>query len=202
MKTWTSFAIFLFAFNALAQGADLSMVSISHPNIILNEEPSHYRLLIPSMVLHGLQPNASTVAAMPRRLDRSANFVATPGFGIEYHSDENLVLVLAMVKDCFDNLAGTLQIGQTFYYSRKSFWSWSFGFYARQSPTICDKDGCSDIGGYPLTFKTNFNGFDVDVLPVPFLHYTRELYKDQHFQLNLKLMANFIFNEIGFEVPL
>jgi hypothetical protein len=200
MKTRTSLLCLLLHFPAFAQ--DLSVVSVSPPDLLLKSEISHYRLLLPSVVLHGLQPNSSTVAAMPRRIDRSANFVVTPGIGLEYQSDERVLLLLALVKDCFDNLAGTLQIGQSFYQTKNSNWAWSFGFYARQSPSICDQQGCSDIGGYPLTMKMQFNGYGIDVLPVPFLHYSREIYKDRGFQLNLKLMANFIFNEIGFEVPL
>ncbi|MNL58784.1 hypothetical protein D3C87_1824530 [compost metagenome] len=48
---------------------------------------------------------------------------------------------------------------------------------------------------------TTINGRSVDIMPMPFFHFTTALYKDQDFQLDFKVMSNVILNEFGIAVP-
>ncbi|MNY66946.1 hypothetical protein D3C86_2044470 [compost metagenome] len=48
---------------------------------------------------------------------------------------------------------------------------------------------------------TTINGQNVDIIPMPFLHLTVAVYKSPTAQVDLKLMSNFLLNEVGFGIP-
>src|ERR1019366_8663754 len=81
---------------------------------------SPVQVILPSLVVHGMQPDPTVAAAMPRRLNPNGDEVATPGIGLEYKSQSGLLLLGAVIKDCFDDLAGTVQVGGNWRINRNS----------------------------------------------------------------------------------
>lgn len=158
-------------------------------------------LVVPSVVYHGIKPGAEATTAMPRKLDNGGNTVVTPGLGIQYVSDEGLMVLGAVVKDCYDGLAGTLQVGELFEVSDRTNWGVTFGIYARQTPLRCDSTDCYEIDSYRLKFNSSVSGYPVDIIPMPFLHFTTALYKSREFQVDFKMMSNVVLNEFGIAVP-
>ena len=164
---------------------------------------SPVQFVLPSFVIHGIQPDPSVAQAMPRRLADNGDAVVTPGFGLEYKSQNGLLLMGAMIKDCFNNLAGTLQIGFNSRIDRESNWGFTVGFYARETPLVCTPgQGCSSIDDLPFKYTTNVNGESVDIIPLPFIHYSYALYQSRDLQINFKFMGNFFLNEFGLEFPI
>ena len=168
-----------------------------------------FSLVIPSVVYHGMKPGPEASSSRPRKIDNGGNTVVTPGFGIQYVSDSGLLLLGAVVKDCYDNLAGTLQIGEIFEVSDRTNWGVTFGVYARQTPMKCtsSSDGfntstnCYELDAYRLKFSSSVQGYPVDIIPMPFLHFTAALYKSREFQVDFKAMSNIVLNEFGIAVP-
>jgi hypothetical protein len=166
-------------------------------------------LIIPSMVVHGIAPGRQAIAAMPRKQDGDGRMVQTPGFGLEYKAKDGFMLMGAAIKDCFDNLAGALQIGESFAISDRSSWGLTFGVYMRETPIGCEtafnygqpEQYCFTLDNYSVKFVTQINGRSVDIMPMPFFHFTTALYKSQDFQLDFKVMSNVILNEFGIAVP-
>lgn len=166
-------------------------------------------LIIPSMVIHGIAPSQNAIAAMPRKQDGDGRMVQTPGFGLEYKSKDGFMILGAAIKDCFDNLAGALQIGETFEISDRSSWGLTFGVYMRETPLACEiaynygfaEQHCYALDNYGAKFMTRINGRSVDIMPMPFFHFTTALYKSPDFQLDFKVMSNVILNEFGIAVP-
>lgn len=166
-------------------------------------------LIIPSMVIHGIAPSQQAIAAMPRKQDGDGRMVQTPGFGLEYKGKDGFMLLGAAIKDCFDNLAGALQIGENFPISDQSSWGLTFGVYMRETPIACEtaynygfaEQHCFALDNYGAKFMTRINGRSVDIMPMPFFHFTTALYKSQDFQLDFKVMSNVILNEFGIAVP-
>jgi hypothetical protein len=168
-----------------------------------------FSLIIPSMVIHGIAPSQNAVAAMPRKQDGDGRMVQTPGFGLEYTAKDGFMLMGAAIKDCFDNLAGALQIGENFPISDRTSLGLTFGVYMRETPVGCDtaynygvaEQHCYQLDNYSAKFMTRINGRLVDIMPMPFFHFTTALYKSQDFQLDFKVMSNVILNEFGIAVP-
>jgi len=169
------------------------------------EQPDQFSLIVPSGVVHGWQPDVGAAAAMPRKISENGDAVWTPGIGFQYTSPHGLLLLGAFVKDCYNNPAGTLQVGQSYELSRDSSWAWSVGVYARQTPLDCSKpgvySGCRLQDVLSTSFVNNINGQFVDIIPLPFLHWTQTVYQSRDLQLNFKLIANGLLNEFGFELP-
>jgi hypothetical protein len=166
-------------------------------------------LVVPGFVVHGVKPSAAASNSMPRKMDGNGNTVMTPGLGLEYVDSDGMMLLGAVVKDCYDNLAGTLQIGEMFQVSDRTQWGLTFGVYARQTPTSCStvSNGrqttteCYDIDGYRMKFLTSVNGHSVDIIPTPFLHFSTALFKSRDFRIDFKVMSNIVLNEFGIAVP-
>jgi hypothetical protein len=187
-------------------------------------EKSGFSLILPSFVIHGIKPDSSVTSEMSRKLDADGRSVLTPGLGLSYEGKENgLLALVAGVKDCYDNLAGMLQIGQAFQVNASTSWGYTLGVYARETPMSCQtvttyqsvnggpgrpaamqvSSGvqCTEFDNYPWKSVVYINGESVDIIPMPFLHFSTALYKSRDFQIDLKLMTNYALNEIGFGIP-
>ncbi|WP_413294966.1 hypothetical protein ACLSU7_07635 [Bdellovibrio sp. HCB185ZH] len=151
-------------------------------------------LVVPGFVVHGVKPSEAASNSMPRKMDGNGSTVITPGFGLEYVDQDGFLLLGAVVKDCYDGLAGTLQAGEMFQISDRTQWGLTFGVYARQTPP-------RDIDGYRMKFLTSVNGHSVDIIPTPFLHFSTALYKSRDFRIDFKVMSNVVLNEFGFAFP-
>ncbi|MNK19555.1 hypothetical protein D3C87_377770 [compost metagenome] len=166
-------------------------------------------LVIPSFVVHGIKPTREAYTVMPRKMDEGGNTVVTPGLGLEYKMEGGLMLMAAMVKDCYDNLAGTFQIGKLYEIDDRSNFGWSVGVYARQTPFACEvkqtgpytRTDCYQLDSYSWKFMGSVDGQSVDIIPMPFLHFSTALYKSRQFQLDFKIMTNVVLNEVGFGIP-
>ena len=199
----------LFLFISSISFASLEDYNTTSDSIKMAYKPakSHrFNLLIPSVVVHGFKPDQPLANEMPRKLDANGNSVYTPGIGIEYKGQDNFMFMGAFVKDCYDNPAGTIQVGNFYKLSKNTDWAWSLGLYARQTPYICigNQEGkqCNITDSFSFKFMTKVNGYDVDIIPLPFLHFTSSLYKDSNLEIKFKFMGNFLLNEIGLEIPI
>lgn len=146
---------------------------------------------------------------MPRRIDKGGNSVLTPGLGIKYEGPAGQLFVAGVVKDCYDHFAGALQYGFFKELSESSRWGFTFGVYMRETPISCETTQvgysqfteCHDMDRYELKFQTSINGTVVDIIPMPFLHFSTALYKDPDLEVNFKLMSNVVLNEFAIAVP-
>jgi hypothetical protein len=166
-------------------------------------------ILLPSIVVHGFAIDKEVADQMPRKLDNGQT-VATPGVGIEYVTPGGFLVLGGMLKDCYDNLAGLIQIGQRFKVASATSVGYSLGIYARETPIACktttNRFGrrtttCDEFDNYQLKWMTRVNGEDVDVIPMPFLHFTTALYRDRDIEIDFKFMSNFALNEFGLSIP-
>jgi len=155
-------------------------------------EPSAWSLLVPSVVVHGYAPTRAAAAEMPRRVDGRGFGVMTPGLGFEYADPSGPMVQGAVFKDCYDGLAGTVQLGSFYRVDRDTRVGWSLGVYARQTPVTPD-----DL---PWGFQMTANGYPVDVIPMPFLHLSHRLVASRSFEMDLRMMSNVILNEFGIAV--
>jgi hypothetical protein len=191
---------------------------------------SGWSLIIPSFVIHGISPGEGAPQAMPRKLDDRGNTVATPGAGIQYESKFGFTLIGAMVKDCYDNLAGTIQIGKMFKIGRQTKLGLTMGVYARETPLTCttttrttfgpssssargsgpnsalsiqtiSQPNCTALDGFDWKFVTTVNGESVDLIPLPFAHFSTALIKTRSIEVDFRVMSNFILNEFGISIP-
>ncbi len=170
------------------------------------DQKSDLSFIVPSFVVHGFQPLNNAAGAMPRKILANGDAVITPGFGLESISLSGLLFLSAVVKDCYDNLAGTIQVGQDYKLNRDSHLSISMGVYIRQTPLECDPKfnpdgGCSLRDNLSARFVKKINDQWVDVIPMPFLHYSYSVYKDKDLEIKGKVIANFFVNEVGLEIP-
>ncbi len=189
------------------------------------KEKSGFSLIIPSIVYHGIQPEQSVAGEMTRKLDSDGRMVVTPGFGFSYEGpgDGALLAMIAGVKDCYDNFAGMFQIGQSYKVSSTTSWGYTLGLYVRETPMSCTSvttyqsingapgrpaamqvssaQSCSEFDNYPWKSVAYLNGNPIDLIPMPFLHFSTALYKDANFQIDLKIMTNYVLNEVGFGIP-
>ncbi len=175
----------------------------------LTKTPSHFSLVIPSVVVHGFAIDKEVADQMPRKLD-GGQTVVTPGVGLQYVSTSGFLMIGGVFKDCYDNLAGTAQIGQMFRLGSRTTFGYSAGIYARETPVACqtkmDRRGrktttCEEFDNYQLKWMTAINGESVDIIPMPFLHFAFALYKDRDVEVDLKIMSNFALNEFGLAIP-
>lgn len=172
--------------------------------------PSHFSLVIPSVAVHGFAISKDVGDQMPRKLDNGQT-VATPGVGLQYVSNGGLLLLSGMFKDCYDNFAGTFQIGQQFNLGTRTTFGYSAGLYVRETPIECqtkmDRSGrkttsCEEFDQYQLKWMTSINHEWIDLIPMPFLHFSTALYKDRDVEVDLKIMTNFALSEFGIAIPL
>jgi len=168
-------------------------------------------LVIPSFVIHGIQPADGTSTYMPRKVVSNGDVVVTPGFGLEYKADNGFLILGAIMKDCYNNLAGTFQLGESFRITKSTDWGLTFGVYARETPMACqtysDSPGtmttsCHAMDSYNWKFLATVNNESVDIIPMPFLHLSTNIYKSRDLQIDLKLVGNFVLNEVGISVLL
>jgi hypothetical protein len=166
-------------------------------------------LVIPSVVVHGFSIDKDVAAQMPRKLD-GGQTVATPGVGLEYVTPGGFLVLGGMLKDCYDNLAGLIQFGQRFGLSGTTSVGYSLGLYARETPMTCKTTvtrfgrkitTCDEFDNYQAKWMTRINGSDVDIIPMPFLHFTTAIYKDRDVEIDFKIMSNFALNEFGISIP-
>jgi len=180
--------------------------SVSSREIQQSFNRTQWSLILPAVAIHGVQPNSEVASAMPRRLGESGDAVVTPGFGFEYKNKEGLLFLGAVVKDCFNNFAGTIQMGQVNRLSSEFLWGWSLGFYARQTPYVCEvgvngKKDCYPVSDFPLKVSARLGGTPVEIMPMPFLHFSYRMISTEDLDLDLKVMGNFFINEVGVEIP-
>ena len=185
---------------------DRSTMSYSGPDYYPNKT-SRVQFVLPAFVVHGFQPDPSVAAAMPRKIIANGDEVVTPGAGLEYKNPNGLLVVGAVLKDCFDDLAATFQIGGNWRINHDSDWGLTAGVYVRQTPLVCppnvtNPNNCYSVDGLTFKYVTYISGQSVDIIPLPFLHYSYNLYRSREMQINLKVMANFFLNEVGIEIPL
>lgn len=166
-------------------------------------------LILPSVVVHGFAIEKDVADQMPRKID-GGQTVVTPGVGLEYVTPGGFLVIGGMLKDCYDNLAGLFQIGQRFKLAAHTSVGYSLGVYARETPVACKTTvtrfgrkitTCDEFDNYQLKWMTRVNGEDVDVIPMPFLHFTTALYRDRDIEIDFKIMSNFALNEFGFSIP-
>lgn len=172
----------------------------------VSEEPRNASILIPAFVVHGTQPNQLASNSMPGKIDNNGNMVMTPGVGLEYRGEGGLLIISAVVKDCYNDLAGTFQIGKYWELGKRTQWGLTMGVYARQTPLSCTYDywgnkNCINLDNYPYKFSATINNQPVDIIPMPFLTFSTALYKDNQFEVDFKVMGNVVLNEVGFAVP-
>ncbi|WP_413586661.1 hypothetical protein [Bdellovibrio sp. HCB274] len=206
---WISLLVLMTSFSSAGWAAGYQSSSYSEKLVTRKNPLQGLSLVMPSFVVHGVSPGPNASGYMPHKVDGKGNTVITPGVGLEYVASNGLTVLAAFVKDCYDNPAGALQIGETFKVSDRTQWGVTFGVYARQTPKTCETyfDGrkevteCWEIDGYRMKFMTNLGGHSVDIMPMPFVHFTTALYKSRDFRLDFKVMSNFVLNEFGFAVP-
>jgi hypothetical protein len=167
-------------------------------------------LIIPSVVVHGFAIDKEVADQMPRKVGNGQT-VVTPGVGLEYVDPSSGFLVLGgMLKDCYNNLAGIIQVGQRFKLASHTSVGYTLGVYARETPMACkttvNRFGrkittCDEFDSYQLKWMTQVNGEDVDIIPMPFLHFTTAIYRDRDIEINFKVMSNFALNEFGISIP-
>lgn len=191
----------------------------------LNKSRLNY--IFPVVVMHGEAPTGDVNELMPRRVDDGARFVLTPGLGIEYEGERSLDFVLAIVKDCYDDYAGTIQIGQYFKLGSRTKFGYTAGLYIRETPITCYTTSAtyndyspsasrpSNMNRPPSsgvnTFTTTQCVFN-DNLPLRYTFETSGSYVDvipspflnfstiiykSDFEITLKLMTNYYLNELG-----
>lgn len=203
-----------FLFSALASGASTDKVAaprtqktIRRLSSVVEKKPeNNWSFILPSFVVHGFQPDPEVAKAMPNRMVGNGDSVATPGVGFQYVNADGAMILAAYVKDCFNNSAATIQFGEMYKVDSDMTWGWSFGFYARETPYVCSvgingKKDCFPIADFPLKMNMKMGTTPVEVMPMPFLHYTYRMFSSEDFKVDLKLMANFFINEVGVEIP-
>lgn len=171
---------------------------------------SNFSLVLPSFVVHGFAIDKEVADQMPRKLSGGGQTVMTPGVGLQYVSDGGFLALGGILKDCYDNFAGLIQVGQMFKWGSRTLIGYSAGVYMRETPieckTIMDRRGrkstaCEEFDAYQLKFMSSINGESVDIIPMPFLHFSTALYKDRDFEVDFKVMTNFALNEFGLAIP-
>lgn len=215
----------LFNFFLTLAAASLSVAALASSVELLPTSTSSYQthsdlssylggqlsLVVPYFVVHGIQPAEDTPSYMPRKVVDNGDVVVTPGLGLEYKDDNGFLALAAVVKDCYNNLAGTLQLGESFRITKSTDWGLTFGVYARETPMACEARSdypgmmsthCHAMDNYSWKFLAHFNNESVDIIPMPFLHLTTNIYKSRDIQIDLKIMGNLILNEVGFSVLL
>lgn len=194
---------------AIAATENEPVSSIHATDTAPKKGPSHFSLVIPSIVVHGFAIDKDVADQMPRKIGNGQT-VVTPGVGLEYVSTDGFLVIGGMFKDCYDNLAGTFQIGQQIKLGTRTTFGYSVGIYARETPVACqtlmDRRGrkttsCEEFDSYQLKWMAPVNGEWVDIIPMPFLHLTTALYKDRDVEVDLKIMTNFALNEFGLSIP-
>lgn len=147
---------------------------------------------------------------MPRKMDPEGNTVLTPGLGLEYTALDGFMMMGAMFKDCYNGLAGAIQAGQFFNIDRDMKWGFSVGIYARQTPLNCQTtigfngeeiEECQSIDGLNWGYNPTIAGYSVDILPMPFLHFSYALLNTRNLQMNIRVMSNIALNEFGLSIP-
>lgn len=113
------------------------MVEAVHPPKQVAAKTSQWSVVLPAFVVHGLTPSKTIAEYMPRKMDKNGQSVATPGIGIEYQSEGTFNFITALVKDCYDNYAGTILFGQNWDLSEKFQIGYLAGLYIRETPITC-----------------------------------------------------------------
>ena len=189
----------------------------------VKEDVSRWELLLPAFVMHGFLPTDGANEQMPRRLTDDGRFVATPGFGLEYENANSLDILAGAFKDCYDDLAGTIQIGQYMKLGKNTRLGYTVGLYIRQTPINCltettvvstggghghappnqnsfSATSCGVEDNLPFRYTTIFNGQYVDIIPTPFINFSTSLY-DGSFKVDFKFLSNIYLNEFGLSFP-
>lgn len=159
-------------------------------------DKSQWSFILPVFVMHGEAPTGGANELMPRKLDSGGRFVGTPGFGFEYEGSSSFDFLIAAIKDCYDDYAGTFQFGQYFKLGSRTKIGYTAGLYIRQTPLTCYTSTSSQGGGgggggglgglfggggtspsHPNTITTSQCVFD-DNLPLRYTFYTGGQYID------------------------
>lgn len=96
-------------------------------------------IVVGGLTLHGFQNQNYVWEGMPRKLDDKGQMVFTPTVGIRW-GEENLYTI-TLLKDCFDNYAGTFLWGRKVYESEYLNLEWSLGLYIRETPFYVAQNG-------------------------------------------------------------
>lgn len=188
--------------------------------------PSRWSVLIPAFVIHGQAPTGGVNEQMPRRVDNGGRSVVTPGVGLEFRGQSSLNAVAAFIKDCYDDPAGTLQVGQYWRVGRATDIGYTVGLYIRETPIACYTETfttttpatgvgpnrqprrtntftntqCGFADNFPVRYTTSWAGTYVDIIPSPFFNFATELFRVP-FAVELRFMTNFYLNEFGLSIP-
>jgi hypothetical protein len=196
---------------ALSSSDAKSVSTIKTSNSVKKKlsKKSQWSLVVPSFVIHGIKPTQEASDSMPRRLDKSGTGVITPGLGFKYEGEDGQMFVTGVVKDCYDNFAGALQYGFYSQLNQRTRWGLTFGVYMRETPLTCQTTQmgtfqtteCQEVDEFGIKLQTNVNGVLVDIIPMPFFHFSTALYKDPDLEINFKMMSNLVLNEFAIAVP-
>ncbi len=206
------FLLFLFTFlySPYLWAAATSTTKYKLPSETTYQHTSGWSVLVPTFVIHGIKPVGGAEEDMPRKMDPEGNTVLTPGLGVEYTALDGFMVMGAMFKDCYNGLAGAIQAGQFFRIDRDMKWGFSAGIYARQTPLNCQTttgfngepiEECQSIDGLNWGATPTIGGYTVDILPMPFLHFSYALLNTRDLQVHLRLMSNIVLNEFGLSIP-
>lgn len=195
--------------NAAAESTFSSPTQTNSAQFRKTKPVSPWSFVLPAFVIHGTRPSTEASEAMPRKLDQAGDGVITPGLGIKYEGSNGGLFVAGLVKDCYDNMAGALQYGFYSRLSKKTSWGLTAGLYIRETPIDCKvyDNGyeritqCASIDDLSNSFGHEIGGHFIDIIPMPFFHFSTELYKDRDLQINFKVMSNLLLNEFGLAVP-
>ena len=179
-------------------------------------------VIIPAFVVHGIDPSGGANQYMPRRMTADGRFVSTPGLGLEFQGHRGFEMALAFVKDCYDNPAGAIQVGQHWRVGTGWDVGYSFGLYVRKTPILCmtskvtttmqgrrgqptrtntlTSTRCAFQDNLPLRYTTRAGGGYMDIIPTPFLHASARVYHGA-FDIYVKAISNFYLNEFGLSIP-
>lgn len=202
-----SFVVFTISHSAYAQKfTQKNQSKVRLTDEFLKKEKSQSSFMLPTFVIHGIQPDPIVAQQMPNKLDGSGDMVFTPGFAYQHVNEDGEMFLGAVVKDCFNNTAATVQFGKMYDLESDFAWGWSFGFYARPTPYICEpgingKKDCYPVADFPLKLNFKVGQAPFEVMPMPFVHFQYRLVNTDDFKMNLKVIANFFINEVGIEIP-
>lgn len=136
---------------------------------------------------------------MPRKLDPKGQLVITPGIGLAVIDNETIYSA-SILKDCFDNYASSLMMGQRFETKVPNLsLSLLFGLYLRELPMVCYQGGCSLATDMPIKLRTS----NMDIIPIAFGGLTYKIPLSEKNYLHTNIYSNFFITQFtigyGFE---
>ncbi len=160
----------------------------------LSTQAEELQIHLSGITLHGLRNTGVAPKAMPRKIDGNGQLVFTPGVALLYKDKENYLYNISLLKDCYDNWAGTLMFGKEFETGVTGLsWSLIGGVYARQEAWLCVDGTC--VRGVDMPLRLTTGG--MDVMPIAFagLHYKAPVTDNQFVHINI--LSNFFLTQMS-----